>query len=362
MSEETNTAIDRELFDRWSELNEQKAQIADRIRKMEQRKGEVKEHIYTKVLTDYSVQLREIDEQLDPLKERIEQKKEALIASRDELTDRLNKPQDALDELDFRFELGEFDEQALKEKRADIEREIDHLKQQIARIDEQLKLFDITVDVSDIELPPEPNPIPLDIDDPRHEVDQRDIDAMFDEISNAPIEPERQQPAKDMWPEPEPQPDPEPEPEPIELNQVVSEAAEQLKQELPAEPAPAEKPASPAPGGWDDLDNEFFGSKPAAVVSGSALVLVEPGGQETAFPIEDDVTLIGSDIRCDVLIDEKSIERKHARIYFDKGTCMIKDLGSRNGTFVNGKKIKKSKLAHMDVLKVGNVKLTVRLH
>lgn len=53
--------------------------------------------------------------------------------------------------------------------------------------------------------------------------------------------------------------------------------------------------------------------------------------------------LIGSSSQCDIVIDNKYVGREHAKIILKEttgiNTVVIKDLDSKNGTFVNGKKI-----------------------
>jgi DNA-binding winged helix-turn-helix (wHTH) protein len=49
--------------------------------------------------------------------------------------------------------------------------------------------------------------------------------------------------------------------------------------------------------------------------------------------------LIGRDRDAVVWIDDESVSRRHARIIIDESGAMLEDLGSKNGTFVKGRKI-----------------------
>ncbi|MEM0045452.1 MAG: FHA domain-containing protein [Desulfurococcaceae archaeon] len=48
---------------------------------------------------------------------------------------------------------------------------------------------------------------------------------------------------------------------------------------------------------------------------------------------------VGRDPTCDVVILDPYVSRKHMRIFNREGTWFVEDLGSRNGTFVNGENI-----------------------
>lgn len=49
---------------------------------------------------------------------------------------------------------------------------------------------------------------------------------------------------------------------------------------------------------------------------------------------------IGRDPSCDIVIADPYISRKHAKIFYRDDKWYVEDLGSRNGTFVNGEEIR----------------------
>jgi hypothetical protein len=68
------------------------------------------------------------------------------------------------------------------------------------------------------------------------------------------------------------------------------------------------------------------------------------------FPLEGDQLSIGRDSSNSVAINDAEISRKHARLTFQGGKYVVEDLGSTNGTFVNGQR-----LVSAVVLKSGDV-------
>jgi DNA-binding NtrC family response regulator len=71
------------------------------------------------------------------------------------------------------------------------------------------------------------------------------------------------------------------------------------------------------------------------------LVVVFDGGSPTlrAHSLTREVTRIGRGAPCDLLIDDVSASRVHAEVSVSPGGVVIRDLGSRNGTYVDGERV-----------------------
>jgi hypothetical protein len=69
-----------------------------------------------------------------------------------------------------------------------------------------------------------------------------------------------------------------------------------------------------------------------------------------SFTLEGDQLTIGRDSVNEIVINDAEISRRHARLTFQGGKYVLEDLGSTNGTFVNGQR-----LAGPRVLKAGEV-------
>ena len=70
--------------------------------------------------------------------------------------------------------------------------------------------------------------------------------------------------------------------------------------------------------------------------------------------------LIGRAEECDVRPLSEEVSRRHAAVIVGPADVWVEDLGSRNGTFVNGNRIEaKTKLADGDMIRVGSLELRV---
>jgi hypothetical protein len=85
-----------------------------------------------------------------------------------------------------------------------------------------------------------------------------------------------------------------------------------------------------------------------------ALRFISGKYQGGEFPLTlDKEIIVGRSSELDMVLVEDMVSRKHARISTGEDQIVIQDLGSTNGTFVNGEKIKKSKLKEGDRILIG---------
>jgi pSer/pThr/pTyr-binding forkhead associated (FHA) protein len=79
------------------------------------------------------------------------------------------------------------------------------------------------------------------------------------------------------------------------------------------------------------------------------------------FLIRKRVTTVGRAPENDIQLEVLDVSRRHARIEFDAGMFQIIDLGSTNGTLLNGVPVDRSFLRHGDRLTLGTVVLEFSL-
>jgi pSer/pThr/pTyr-binding forkhead associated (FHA) protein len=91
-----------------------------------------------------------------------------------------------------------------------------------------------------------------------------------------------------------------------------------------------------------------------------ATLLVHLGGRVMLQrPFMPPSMTIGRDFSCEVIIDNLSVSRLHARISWDRGQFIVEDLGSANGTTLNGQKITRSPVNLNDRIGFGKFEITI---
>jgi len=84
------------------------------------------------------------------------------------------------------------------------------------------------------------------------------------------------------------------------------------------------------------------------------LVIKEGPSAGQTYPLEEDEFIIGRAQSSRLQIDSPGISRQHARLTFEKDQYLIEDLGSSNGTFVNGERISEPRpLKNGDTISLG---------
>ncbi|MGM9998471.1 MAG: FHA domain-containing protein [Candidatus Bruticola sp.] len=94
------------------------------------------------------------------------------------------------------------------------------------------------------------------------------------------------------------------------------------------------------------LQQQWAWLKPAGVVPRSP------------YPVNKEQIIIGRDIASDILLCNDSISRRHAEVVRSAEGWRVRDLGSSNGTFVNGQRVDEVFLVEGDVITLGDVNLT----
>jgi pSer/pThr/pTyr-binding forkhead associated (FHA) protein len=92
------------------------------------------------------------------------------------------------------------------------------------------------------------------------------------------------------------------------------------------------------------------------------LVVIEGKDPAAVHRIVRSETLLGRGDEVHFLIDDEQVSKAHCRLRVDGSVCTIFDLGSRNGTTVNGRRLPANsghRLRHLDEIEIGNHRLLV---
>lgn len=88
------------------------------------------------------------------------------------------------------------------------------------------------------------------------------------------------------------------------------------------------------------------------------LITTSSTGEENVYPLTKETTTIGRKPSNDISIDNLSISGRHAQVITILDDSFLEDLGSTNGTYVNGKLVKKHALENGDNITLGKFQIT----
>jgi pSer/pThr/pTyr-binding forkhead associated (FHA) protein len=84
-----------------------------------------------------------------------------------------------------------------------------------------------------------------------------------------------------------------------------------------------------------------------------AIVILSGAAKGTEYAIDSDRVTMGRGPGVDLAFDDSAMSREHLAIEFTSGGFRIRDLGSTNGTLLNGGELKVGELKHADKFQIG---------
>lgn len=83
---------------------------------------------------------------------------------------------------------------------------------------------------------------------------------------------------------------------------------------------------------------------------------------EVLLPPERSAVTVGRSAHCDVVVGEETVSRVHAELRHSRGGgWTVRDLGSLNGTWLNGSRVREARVSRGDVLRLGGLRMDLRL-
>jgi hypothetical protein len=89
------------------------------------------------------------------------------------------------------------------------------------------------------------------------------------------------------------------------------------------------------------------------------LRVLDPTGADRGIVLDGGVVTIGRGPENTVVLGDRRVSRHHARLHARQGTLVLVDLGSSNGTLVNGVPIQEVALGIGDEIRIGDTRLLV---
>ena len=110
-----------------------------------------------------------------------------------------------------------------------------------------------------------------------------------------------------------------------------------------------------------DADDELAPAI-AALPPRTALLVVRHGpNAPSRYFIEDRLTTIGRNSDADIFLDDPTVSRRHAALHHTDDGYVMEDLGSLNGTYVDGQRVEAVALQNLNEIRVGAFSLLIIL-
>jgi hypothetical protein len=342
--------IDVSSLDRLIAIRQEHARIAEYRAKAEEKKKEVAEAVYARVAQDYAKRVAALEQQSAPLRTQARAEHRKLKALLDALGVRHEQAQ-------FRHAVGELTDVELAAKLVDPQRVLDECAADRKELDVTKARFVEALGSEEALEASEPVAAAPSAPAPEPSAPQPAV-AQKEAAAAAPA------PSPATPPKPAPVAAP-PSATALDMEDAgvtrVARAIPNLEQATripgvsPAVPPPAASRPGPAPAPAPSAD---IADGATIMLATAALVVEDPAGAKE-YPL----TVLNGIGRSDenrICLSSPGISRKHAVITAAAGGFMIKDLGSQNGTFVNGQRVTERRLAEGDTIDVGSVKFVFR--
>jgi len=90
------------------------------------------------------------------------------------------------------------------------------------------------------------------------------------------------------------------------------------------------------------------------------LTVTKGSFQDQVFDLDSLPVVIGRDPECDLFLNNMTVSRRHALIEEEDGVLVLKDLGSLNGTWIDGKIADHAELSDGTLVQIGT--FSMRFH
>jgi hypothetical protein len=390
-----NTTLERveekieEQVIRYRELSDERRILRGRIERAEAEKRSVKDRVFQRVHSDYRRRLDEIESELEPIAAEVQEARASIQTEIREIDGSTEELQDKIDEVAFRFRIGEYDSDASNRLQTPLVDEYERLvhrrrvlSEMLARIDEREDELPALEDLPRAEKPApragerETPAAPAAPQPFSRRVSAADTasatlggsgvqgDAAAIENTDFRIGSGLESAAAEVFVDPTewvgefviPEPkvaaktaDSAPAPHGARSEEEadnLSDLADPSDESFPASSSRSSQPSERSIGPSDTLPILTVVSGPAA------------GKRLPLLPM---TMTLGREVDNNIEIKDIDVARYHARISFENGHYTIQDLEGSSGTFVDGQRISKAILAPGSSIRVGTSELRLEL-
>ena len=120
----------------------------------------------------------------------------------------------------------------------------------------------------------------------------------------------------------------------------------------------AETQAAPAVS--QSSDTQVIPTQAAAAPAARARLLLTTSSGTHVIPLDSTLMTIGRGLNNDIILEDARVSRNHAQLRYRSRRFWLTDLGSTNGTFINGEPVTERALRDGDVVSLGGLELTFR--
>ena len=95
-----------------------------------------------------------------------------------------------------------------------------------------------------------------------------------------------------------------------------------------------------------------------ALPAGSALLVVQRGpGAGSRYLLDTDLSTVGRHPESDIFLDDITVSRRHVEFRREDESFRVHDVGSLNGTYLNGDRVDDAELQNGDEVRIGKFRL-----
>ncbi len=355
-------AIDTSAIEELQRIKGEQEVLADRLTRMEEKRGKVSEEVFMRVRSDYETRMHTLEQEAAPLKEAARREYGRLKKLLEDLGEAARTARLDREELELRHELGEFSQEEYEKLVEEHEGRVREHQQHLSEAEDLQKRFQSAfLDPSELEIPEAPGDGTVEPDAaPALELDEEEIGPERQDAETQDVAPPAG--AEEIPPSEEPAvPYPEtggetsgqdsPTPE-----DVLDAAFPEATAAIPVPPELAEDSAETGETAGGDEEPVFAGDS-TMLISWPKLIGQAEDGSTVEYPVAGSTTTLGRDPDNDIVLSGKKVSRRHAEVVLAEDGYVIRDLGSTVGTLVNGVQVTEWKLSNGDSVQLGDVVL-----